>query len=61
MGVVLNAKVGARVQAGDPLCALHAADEGAARRAAQRIQAAYTIGTDEVAPLPIMLDRITEA
>ena len=43
VGVILEAKVGARVQPGDPLCTVHAADEASARAAVTRLQAAYTV------------------
>lgn len=61
VGVVLRSKVGAQVQQGDPLCDLHAADETSAQQAVARLQAAYTIGAEPAAPLPIVLDRITSS
>ena len=60
VGVVLRAKVGARVQSGDLLCTVHAADETAAQAAAARLLAAYTIWAEPVAPLPILLDRVAQ-
>ncbi|MCB9147936.1 MAG: thymidine phosphorylase [Caldilineaceae bacterium] len=59
VGVICHAKVGDAVQAGAPLCTVHAADEAAAEAAVQRIQAAYEIGAEAVAPLPILYDRIS--
>lgn len=58
VGAVLAAKVGAAVQAGHPLCTLHAPSEEAAAVATRRLQAAWTIGPDPAQPLPIILDRI---
>ena len=59
VGVMLHAKVGTRIQPGDLLCTVHAADEVSAQAAVTRLQAAYTISAELVAPLPILLDRIT--
>ena len=42
VGVVLAAKMGARVHAGDRLCTVHAADKDAAQLAAAQIRDAYT-------------------
>lgn len=42
VGVVLAAKIGAQVRAGDGLCTIHAADLAAARIAADRILDAYS-------------------
>jgi pyrimidine-nucleoside phosphorylase len=58
VGVVVHAKVGAPVQAGDPLCDVHAANAADAAVAVERIQAAYTITDAPAAPLPIVLDRV---
>ena len=58
VGVVVQAKVGAQVKAGDTLCTIHAATTEAAAQAAARILAAYTIDADRVKPLPVLLDRI---
>lgn len=60
VGVMLAAKVGAHVQAGDTLCTIHAADRAAAHAVVDELQAAFTIGPQPVAPLPILLDRIAE-
>ena len=58
VGVVLHAKVGAALRDGSPLFTVHAAAADAAQRAADQIRAAYTVTTDPVEPLPILLDRI---
>lgn len=58
VGLVLHAKVGARLQPGAPLCTLHAADEvtGAALR--KRVQAAFHLADTPVEPLPIVYERV---
>jgi pyrimidine-nucleoside phosphorylase len=61
VGVMVKAKVGDRVAAGDLLCTVHAADEASAHAVAKTLVAAYTLGPDAVPPLPILLDRIAAA
>ena len=61
VGAVVLAKVGDAVTVGQPLAMLHAASEGQVAEATRRIQAAYVIGAEPVAPLPILLDRISGA
>ncbi len=58
VGVLVEAKVGAVVAAGATLCTIHAATQADADRAAARVLAAYTIGPEPAAPLPVLLDRI---
>jgi len=58
VGVVLSAKVGARVESGETLCTVHAASEQSAQEAAKRLQAAYTLVDAPVRPLAIVLDRV---
>lgn len=58
VGVVLSAKVGARVESGETLCIVHAAGEQSAQEAAKRLQAAYTLADAPVRPLAIVLDRV---
>jgi pyrimidine-nucleoside phosphorylase len=58
VGVVLAAKVGGQVGAGETLCTIHASSETAATAVSARLQAAYTIDATPAAPLPIVLDRI---
>jgi pyrimidine-nucleoside phosphorylase len=60
VGVMLQAKVGDRVAAGDPLAEVHAAGEQAAAVAVKRVQTAYTFSAGAVSPLPMILDRVTE-
>ena len=59
VGILVNAKVGAQVSAGDALGLVFAADERAAQQAITRLQRAYTFSAQPVAVLPIIYDRIT--
>lgn len=61
VGILVNAKVGAQVTAGDALGLVFAADERAAQHAITRLQHAYTFSAQPVPPLPIVYDRITTA
>lgn len=58
VGVVLGAKVGAEVRAGDLLCTLHAANTDAAHAIA-RLRAAYSFADEPPPTLPLILERIT--
>jgi len=58
VGVVLRAKVGAQVAAGETLCIIHAANAETAAAVAPRLQAAYTLRDAPVSSLAIVLDRI---
>jgi len=58
VGAVCQAKVGARVSAGDPLCAVYAADEASASVALSRLGAAWRVEEGTADPLPVILDRI---
>lgn len=60
VGVLLRAKVGAQVAAGEPLCIVHAANEATAATAVTRLQSAYTIQAAPAPGLAIVLDRIAE-
>lgn len=50
VGVVLHAKIGDAVQAGDPLCTIHARTEAEAAGAAARLLAAYAWSEEPVTP-----------
>jgi thymidine phosphorylase len=57
-GVVMLAKPGDAVQAGDPLLELHADDAALFDRATAALEGAYDIGAPSSAPPPLVLDRI---
>jgi pyrimidine-nucleoside phosphorylase len=58
VGIVLEAKVGDRVAAGEPLLYIHAASQADAERVAPRLLDAYTIGDAEVAPAGLIYEII---
>ncbi len=61
VGIVVQAKVGAAVAAGAPLATIHAASQADADAAAGRVAAAFGVGPEPVAPLPIVYERVTAA
>ncbi|TMD43170.1 MAG: thymidine phosphorylase [Chloroflexi bacterium] len=58
VGVVLQKKIGDRVEAGEPLAIIHARTEAAAASVSNRVAAAFTISA-EAAPRPLLLRRVT--
>lgn len=58
VGVLCQAKVGDRVDAGDPLCTVDAADESGAVTALARLAGAWRVEKEATDPLPVVLDRI---
>ena len=58
VGVVCLKKRGDAVDEGEPLAEIHARDEGSADEAAAAVLAAYTIGDEAPAGVPIVLDTI---
>ncbi len=54
VGIVVRAKIGVRLAAGDPIGEVHARDAGAAEEAAARVGAALTIGDGAVPPPPLV-------
>ncbi len=50
VGIVLHAKIGDRVQAGDVLCEIHARSDDEARQAAEELLTAYAWSDDPVQP-----------
>jgi thymidine phosphorylase len=58
-GVVLHAKPGIHVRAGQPLIVLHTDTPERFARAREVLANAYTIGADEPTPRPLILDRVT--
>jgi thymidine phosphorylase len=57
-GVVLHAKPGMRVQAGQPLITLHTDTPERFARAREALHGAYTIGNSAPEERPLILDRI---
>jgi len=51
---VLQAKVGSRVLAGDPLLRIHANTEAACAQASARLLAAYSWAESDVSPPPLV-------
>jgi len=59
VGLTGMVHIGHPIQAGQPLCTLHARSQAAFEAAAQAIAAAITIGTQPVPPSPVFAARIT--
>ena len=59
VGVMVHAKVGDTVAAGNALCTIHAAHADAAQAVMAQILGAYTINDTPVSPLPIIYARVT--
>jgi pyrimidine-nucleoside phosphorylase/thymidine phosphorylase len=58
-GLVLHRKVGDPVEAGEPLCTLHAgAGRGRPEEVADRVRRAFRIGPGPAHPGPLLLERI---
>jgi thymidine phosphorylase len=57
----VHAKVGDRVTPTTPLCTIHARDHAGAQAVTAQLQAAYTLGDEAVASLPIVYARVTAA
>jgi pyrimidine-nucleoside phosphorylase len=58
VGIVVHAKPGDQVAAGDALAHIHARDEAGARRAAAEVLAAYSVVDGPVARPPLLLETI---
>ncbi len=58
VGVVLRAKIGDRVESGQPLCDIHARSEADARAAAERLLAAYLWSAAPVEPPALIKQTI---
>jgi pyrimidine-nucleoside phosphorylase len=58
VGIVLETKVGDRVEAGDILFTIHANDEAKSVAARERLLAAYQWSESEIAPLPLVYKTI---
>jgi len=59
VGVVVHAKRGDRVEAGEPLAAIHARDDAGARVAAAEVLAAYELQEPPVASRPVLLEVVS--
>jgi pyrimidine-nucleoside phosphorylase len=59
VGIVLQAKVGDRVVRGQPLAIVHANDAARVERAEQLLNSAFAISPEEVAPRPLILERVS--
>lgn len=60
VGIMLEAKVGARVTVGTPLATVHAAHQADFRRVHDRVRSAFTIGDSVPAVPTLILDTIRE-
>jgi thymidine phosphorylase len=58
-GVLLHAKPGDRVTAGQPLLELHADQPERFERALQALEGGFEIGSGPVQATPLVLDRVT--
>ena len=58
VGIVLQKKIGGRVQVGEPLAIIHARTEADAQRVTARVVAAFGITANAV-PRPLLLRRVT--
>lgn len=54
VGIQVYVKVGERVDAGDPLFAIHAANQESLESALQSVKAAVALGENPVDPLPLI-------
>jgi thymidine phosphorylase len=57
-GVVMHAKPGDQVRAGEPLLTLHADDAGRFARALEALAGGYAVDGDDAPALPLVIDRI---
>lgn len=58
VGLVLHAKVGAKVEAGDVLCEVHAASPDDVTAVEERIRNAFSIGARAPEPRPLIIRRL---
>jgi thymidine phosphorylase len=58
-GIVLHAKPGDLVRAGQPLMTLHADETGRFERALAALRGGYEVGSGSAEVLPLVMDRIT--
>jgi pyrimidine-nucleoside phosphorylase len=60
VGVVLEVKLGDRVEHGQPLATLHANDEGRAELAEWTLRSGIALSHERVPPPPLILERISD-
>ena len=60
VGVTLKAKVGCRVEKGEPLASIHANDSSDADRAIEVLSKGYTIGDEKPKPVPLVKSLVTK-
>ena len=60
VGLELLHEVGDRVEAGEPLCVLHGADEQTVVAAREAVAAAYRVGEEAVDRQPVVIEEISE-
>ncbi|MCD6291073.1 MAG: pyrimidine-nucleoside phosphorylase, partial [Anaerolineae bacterium] len=60
VGIVMRARLGDRVEVGQPLCDIHANDETRLERAQERLRRAFTVGEEPVA-LPPLIYQVLRA
>ncbi|MDJ0522008.1 MAG: thymidine phosphorylase [Planctomycetota bacterium] len=58
IGVTAVAGLGERLDAGMPLCLIHARDEAQAKHAGEALRACFVLGPDPVTPGPVVLERM---
>jgi thymidine phosphorylase len=58
VGLAAVRHVGQRVEAGEPLAWVHAADESAAEQAARDVAAAFRLGDARCAPTPAVIGPV---
>lgn len=58
VGMILHAKVGASLRAGDPLVTLHYNDKAKVDAIREGVQAAFVVGLEPPSPRPLIADRI---
>jgi len=60
VGFISEVKIGDKVRAGDPIGLVYCADSGRGESAAARIQAAYEVGEEPPAELPVLIKEVID-
>jgi pyrimidine-nucleoside phosphorylase len=58
VGVIMQARVGDWIEAGQPLCEIHANDQERLAQAQARLRRAFTLGLEPVTPPPLIHEVI---